>query len=114
MKPSKKLIAEWNKKLRDDGFKDIESPIAKRIHSKDSTWYFESQWDATTFARIQRYYQLAGRHLHTYKWDSIKDKTVWRLHADGYTVREIEDKTGISRMTVQRLLEAIRKTIKVD
>lgn len=114
MKPPKKLLAEWNRRLRADGFVDIEAPLSTLPHSRYSTWYFEAQWDTETFRDIERYYQLAGSHTYSHKFESFKDKAIWRLHAEGYSSVEISEKTDIPDRTVRYMLASLRRTIKVD
>lgn len=82
-----KLFAEWNQKLKEDGFKDAEDftlpePMLVYWHNYDR---FKSQ-DGR-----ESYYAIAQRLLHDgFKFESDLSRRVWELHSQGKSVRQIE------------------------
>lgn len=108
MKPSKKLLTQWRKKLKASGFDDAEAAGGlKRYHSFD----FVKNYSSKAFEEHQEYYALAGQHLYSHKFDSIKDKTVWRWHSEGMSSIEISKRSGIPDRTVRWIIESVRKTL---
>lgn len=122
----KSFLAErkkWYAKLKEEGFEDIEL----------INWHDGSAWermDGVSQADIcntytpekERYYQLAkqfywempaiGRKDWTSKKPRVKRwprvRKVWKLHAEGLSVREIGRRLDLGTMTVQRDIEQIR------
>jgi hypothetical protein len=41
--------------------------------------------------------------------NAARDEEIWRLHRLGYTVREIEEETGIPKSTADRVIQQARK-----
>lgn len=114
------LKIEWYKKLKDDGFEDIES-------SPDNPDNFK-QWAAHRFTSAQNnglsradvlfrgqikenYYRLAGHLLYEYPFENETDRLIWELHADGHTyvsiIKMLKEQHSI---VVYR--DSIRKVIK--
>lgn len=89
-KNSKEFLAlktKWYKKLDQSGFDDIEQDDdhLKRWHSR----FFSSKYPTAVFEAKQEYYRLAVHFYGTYKFDSDEEKTIWTLHANGKSIREI-------------------------
>lgn len=84
------LRDEWYKKLKEDGFTDVESVDEKLI----------GRWSTSNFTRVRtrvnmeqtlEYYNIAGHFLFDYKFEDEFDKQVWQYHTEGMTVREISE-----------------------
>ncbi len=108
MRPPKKLMEQWKKKLKDSGFEDIEldEQRLKEYHSSR----FVSMGEE--FREKQRYYQLASQLLHTYPFQTRISKTVWRMHAGGESVPTIVKATGMSEFLVKKLIGVLQGHIK--
>jgi hypothetical protein len=81
-----KLQAFWDKKLRDSGFKDIESRD-DRLHTwstKLFSYHQSGAWEAK-----QAYYQMAENFLQEYKFDTNREKIIWEYHSTGISCRDI-------------------------
>lgn len=89
--PPRKSLTElqekWYKKLKNEGFDDIEQD-EQNLKRWDGR-YFRNEYNSTTFEAKKTYYQEAGKFLNYYKFQSILDKKIWTLHSDGLTVRAI-------------------------
>lgn len=106
------LEAEWDKKLADSGFQDIEQ-------RKDGNLKFWSTIfvNRHTFSRLdakQAYYRAAGHFLHDHKFTSYERK-VWELHAEGISMRNIvkilQDRDNI-RTYRRRVHETIQSLVR--
>ncbi len=112
-KEFKALKKEWYDKLKENGFEDIE-------HLDNSLARYESYHHAERYnddikrdAKIY-YYDKAEKFYQNYKFSSEKDKTIWKFHKEGISVRNIVkqlDAVGIksSRDTVSRIVLKLRK-----
>lgn len=86
-----RLNEEWQQKLKDTGFKDIENKNYDLMsfhgtlfnghkRTQDSTEYMESKL---------QYFQMASSLLNDYRFKTKLDKTVWTYHAEGKKNTEI-------------------------
>lgn len=81
----KTLQKMWYQRLKDDGFIDIEN---KEWHSR----YFVTQYSPVQFANKQEYFRRAQIFLHEFPFKNRRDRKIWRLHSEGFTLREIAKK----------------------
>lgn len=83
------LRALWYKKLKEDGFDDIET---FRGHtSKLRSWhsvYFHLRHDAEDFGFQEEYYRRASIFLEDYAFASHLEEEIWRYHQGGFSVRD--------------------------
>ena len=117
----KALQAQWDKKLADSGFKDIEQRD-ENLKIWDSHFFrvYHRKYGDGLAAR-EEYYRLAGQFLHSYKFKNPTEKTIWKHHSDGHSVREISQelkkvniklgKTAVD-VAVRRLAEEMLKELK--
>lgn len=87
--PFEKLKAEWNKKLKDSGFVDIEKDgrlIELHSHrfNREKHKYSFGGWEAK-----QEYYRLAEMFCNTYKFKTELDHVIWEYHTNGIGAPEI-------------------------
>jgi hypothetical protein len=85
----KELHRAWMKKLKDEGFNDIEdlnSPL-ELLKTWDSTYFIDGPED---FAGTEEYYQVAQELLNSHDFDSELERKIWELHSNGLSVRSIE------------------------
>lgn len=109
-KQLKKLQNQWYKKLKTQGFEDIEYD-SQHLKSYALSW---SSVEPEVFKANQRYYELAGQLLESHPFESIKDKTIWRYHTQGLTEREIGRRVGLSQPSVEYILNKLRKYITTN
>lgn len=91
----KDLQDKWNKILKDEGL-EIESPSGmlgeysrSKFQQKGYYKYHKVQAESN-----EEYYRLAGHFLHDYEEFTEFEKTVWALHSDGLSHRDIETLLG--------------------
>lgn len=82
----------WYKKLKDDGFEDIENtdlpePDLKAYHAP----YFQYFYDPFVFQMQQEYYRRAGLFLNQFKFKNKTEREIWRLHSEGISLRKISN-----------------------
>ena len=108
VRPPKKLLEQWNKKLKDSGFEDVEldEHRLKEYHSSR----FVSMGEE--FREKQRYYQLASQLLHTYPFMNPQSKAIWRMHSGGENVASIVKATGVSKFLVEKLIKRLQGHIR--
>jgi hypothetical protein len=107
----KKLQREWRARLKDTGFRDIETdepdgPL--RSWSSD----FINQFDPLTFHQRSEYFRFANQFLHEHEFENEKDRYLWALHASGASLREIRRRTGLTKDAAHRAIVRIRKILK--
>lgn len=106
-KPSKELLAKWDKKLAKAGFVDAEQRDTEMLH-KHHDYYWRRRFTAETFAARQRYFELADQHHQEGFFDTGSDKRIWRMHADGLSLSEIAKATGKSRTVIFETVKKIK------
>jgi hypothetical protein len=113
-KEFKQLQQNWYKKLKDDGFEDIES-------DEDSLKQWASSelvrtYDPIIFSAKEDYYRLAGQFYHDHKFLSEMEKLIWSFHKDGIPfdrvhalIKKEYKKVKISRTTVFNIVARLAK-----
>lgn len=84
-----KLRNIWYKKLKDDGFNDIEHrDDSLKRWTEDLVSYYDNidLWRAK-----ETYYQLSDKFLSEHEFKNNLEKTIWEYHANGISVREIAE-----------------------
>lgn len=79
---------KWYARLKRDGFKDIEDSEG-RLDQYASSALTHNYRDPIIFEAKERYYQLAGQFLHTYKFNSRLEKFMWEQHCSGVSILNI-------------------------
>ena len=81
-----KLQAEWDKKLKDSGFNDIERREDDRLKS----WATKITISHTPLEAEAKsaYYRAAGQFLHHYPFANETEKRIFSLHNDGVSIRD--------------------------
>ncbi len=111
----KRLRAKWYKKLKDEGFEDIESPDSELLHK----WHgslFATHYDPVVTPAKEEYYRRAAQELHTYPFENNLDRLIWEKHAGGLSIRDIVKllkkrrfKQTFSRQKVHTILKRLAK-----
>jgi hypothetical protein len=86
----KALKAEYDEKLRKSGFHDIEDSRG-RLSDHKNLWDLQKLvgFREGTWQDIRDYYYWATDMVRVGRFRGLRDKSIWRLHADGYSSREI-------------------------
>jgi hypothetical protein len=115
----------WNRKLEKSGFQDIErsdrvGKASGRLKT-DALKNITQSYTAEQFAVKEEYYRLAGQFLHDYKFKSDNDRTIWRMHSEGISVRDIIralKKKGVTAYkdlvhgTIKRLADEMKSYVR--
>lgn len=109
------LRREWDKKLKESGFEDIEDRESPRemLKSWHSTKFFY-RFDEDRFLARKDYFELATQFLGTHRFESEIDREVWRLHTEGESLRKIANHLTSqgSPMSKDGALKIIRALLK--
>lgn len=106
-----KLKDKWYKKLKNVGFKDIEDYQGrlKSWSTSGQTRYSDRNHNSRIYREARaEYYRRASQALYDNEFSSKMDKTIWALHADGKTHREISEEIGLARNTVREHIYKMR------
>lgn len=110
----KRLQAKWYAKLRAAGFEDIEDSHGnirlahQLVRTNDERHPYS--FTVSVLANTVRYYELA---LHFAEGLTRRDprRKIWALHAQGYSDRELERQTGVSRYLIGQQTRQLRALI---
>lgn len=100
-KPSDKpgfsaLLAEWNRKLSDAGFTDIEGSHQelKRTGTMNRALSPDVKWEAIRQAK-QEYYLRIGRCVEETVFSDPIEESIMRMYSEGVPQTEIQRRLGI-------------------
>lgn len=65
------------------------------------------------FDSVQEYFLQASHYLIEGKFNTITEKKVWALHAEGDSLAEIGKKIDLSKSCVRYHVDKIKKLVKV-
>lgn len=82
----KKLKAKWYKKLKKEGFTDIEDEYGN-LNTYSS--HFSEKVVVQRFKDREPYYYMATNFLNDYKFANRIEKIVWEYHTEGIGIRDI-------------------------
>lgn len=102
-RPSKALLAKWDKKLAKAGFVDQESRETELMH-KHHDVYWRLRFTPESFEERRRYFELATRWLHDGTFETGRHKTAWSHHCEGLSYREIAKLMKLDKMKVSEML----------
>ena len=83
----KALQRKWYKKLKDQGFKDLEFNETSP-YLADNTYKQELQAKRGQSTRLAEYFRLAGGWYWHGEWDSELERWLWLKHCEGLSCRE--------------------------
>lgn len=107
--PTEKLKLEWNKKLMASGFNDIEN--------KDGTLKTEVDYRTTDYAMKdgrEEYYYKAQDFLNCGKFATLLDYTIWKMHSEGTSYRDIAKELNVTFYKIQRTVKKIQRLMGVN
>lgn len=108
-----KLQKLWYKKLKNEGFNDIEhgSGFLDRSYTKSNRTPLEIEV-------IQHYYSLAHQLLNNHKFEDKIEQIIWEYHTEGLSAREIANilvQLGIKKkkhVTVHKTIKKLENIMK--
>lgn len=114
-KAFKKLKKEWYRKLKKEGFVDIE----KAEHSLGPFYSCARRFDVGSRDEVaevtnlkydakEEYYRLAEHFLNEFEFDNKIEKIIWTMHTEGKTIREISSLKKI-KMKKDKVHEVIKR-----
>ncbi len=108
--PSKKLHAEWNKKLKDSGFIDAED-TSGQLKAYHGSRLFSRSLPNVDMASKEEYYRIAAQFLYEYKDFTDITRLIWELHSQGHTIRDIAN--SIPHPKKSQVYKIIHKLAKI-
>jgi hypothetical protein len=81
----KKINREWEQKLKESGFSDIEKPDVRFSNKirKEEIELCEKQ---------ENHFDMCREYLNSGKIKSIRNRSIFELYCEGFSIREIEDR----------------------
>jgi 2'-5' RNA ligase len=104
----KDLQREWYAILAKEGFKDIEQSF--EYHSQ--IFMRKKTKQNVAMDEAQEYYIRALEFAHEYDFDTLEDKQVWLLHAQGESCRKIAasiKQKKLKKSTINNTIVRLRK-----
>lgn len=98
-KDFKKLKDQWYKKLKEEGFEDIEHANGRLKHAPVDN---PVDYLRLLYSGRPEYYELATRFLNEYDFDNELERIIWEYHTNGLSRREIFkvlDKVKVKKVT---------------
>ncbi len=105
-----KLRDEWYRKLKNDGFKDIEKASAgfpTTVLEQYHSCYFVSRYGQQEFEETIAYYDAASAL--SLKGESFLNAKIWRLHSQGVDQPTIGKQVKRSTARVNQVIQIFRK-----
>lgn len=103
------LRAAWYAKLSNAGFKDIEKDERRlKKPAKEINTIYASKIIPSTL----EYYSMAGKFFYDFKFKSALDKKIWKMHAEGLSIREIEARIPKKRNAIHQIVKRLAKQMK--
>lgn len=90
-KPSPELKKEWDKKLKDSGFKDIEVEVNGNRCLRQRAIPSLSKAARETFKQKAEYYLTISKKFVRQKFPNDLELMVMNHHADGKKIKEIQE-----------------------
>lgn len=89
----KKLLEEWNRRLADSGFKDVEElKGGQLVLKKTGTMIrYEQSSDVVREARVE-YYRIVSRHVANTHFSNEIDRMILTLYCEGLSQVDIKER----------------------
>ena len=86
-----KLQKVWYKKLKDEGFVDLEilAPDGEMFDTLRFSRQYDYREDYTKYIDIQEYYRAARQFYHDFKFPNDLIKQIWFYYSEGIPYRQI-------------------------
>jgi hypothetical protein len=111
----KKLQDEWYKKLKDEGFVDIENSVTladgkKGYENTGRSGPNLKNKTSEQFNATLLYYQNCRSFLTHYDFNCELDKNIWSLYTEGLSYRKINEQLKNNNIKFNK--DYVRKTVK--
>lgn len=121
------LVKEWDKRLKESGFDDIENRKTGKLRKFGGDVYFGHLSDigASSDKKISlnkkhlnrryttlvwkesqaEYFRIASQCLHERDFKTVLDRIIWQLHAEGLSYQEISKELNVTLDKTRRAIE---------
>lgn len=109
----KALKTKWYRKLKDSGFEDIEDTESKNEFLV--AWhgsYFSRLYTIQEYQERQEYFQQTVFFSKSYSFKTKLEERVWCLHSEGFSYREIAEKTKSQKDKVGKIVRMLIKKMR--
>jgi hypothetical protein len=108
----RQLLAEWNARLKDEGFEDAENGngVLKLYHSTQ----FRRKRTLNLIHQQKAYFERATDFLNSHPFGTETDREIWARHSDGGAVREIAKAMNLNVNRVHKAICLIREIMLKD
>lgn len=105
----KKLNEKWRQRLKKSGFEDIEENRGEEQSLRVWHRHRSSYFDVLIFYHLQEYYYTANKFHDEHTFKSKTEKEIWRLHANGQSLRNISTQLNIILSRVRTTVAKLKK-----
>jgi Mor family transcriptional regulator len=105
-----KLQKDWYKRLKDEGFNDIET-TDERLKKWESSRIRQALKNDTAMILINakiEYYRIAEQFLYNHKFESVYEKQIWELHTEGKPMRAIGKLFECSHVEIFNIVKKLK------
>ena len=107
--PPKDLQALWDQRLKESGFKDIETPKGVLKEWVSSRSLPSRGIDSLKIESKTNYYRLAGNFLYDYPFFVKQERQIWADHCEGKSFGKIAKKFNRSRSGIGKIVLTLKK-----
>lgn len=103
-----KLKAKWEKKLKDSGFNDIENAdgtLKAEVHPRTIAYALKDG--------REEYYNGATTFLDKFKFSSALEKSIWHMHCEGESFRDIATAYDLTFYRVRTVINKLQKLARL-
>lgn len=106
-----KIRDVWYRKLERTGFEDIEQD-EYNFKTGLNSYRFKNKDVLRDYHAKSEYYSMAGQFLHSHKFASNLEKTIWEYHANAISVRNIAKLLSKVRTTRKMNKDSVNKIVQ--
>jgi hypothetical protein len=104
----RQLNIEWQRKLKDSGFKDLENkdrdrPLINPIYKLKKIKDYEA---------VREHFLNATHYLIEGKFENQLERNIWRLYSEGLSIRQIVPQVKKAKTTVYYYIDKVRRRMK--
>lgn len=125
----KQLIQQWDQKLKQSGFVDIEDRKTGLLNTWSGKIFYGSSiikddnfvdkinkinrtygYNSLTYKESEaEYFRLASHCLHEREFKSVRHRLIWQLHSEGLSYQKIAQELNITERKVRYAIEVMAK-----
>lgn len=111
----KKLQAKWRQLLKESGFKDIEDDQGRLTdHRSPCDISRLIGFRAGVWEDVRAYYYWATDMARRGRFHSEQDRTIWILHSEGYSSRQIAGHVKLRQWSICKKINKIRMDLRAQ